>query len=153
MSENDNLETVNEAMKCAMKLIAASNKSSEQIKRVLRTKGYAEEVILETLEQLRYYNYVDDIAFANNYVTECLTLKIYGRLKIKYELNQKGISSSIIEQCLSEMNLDDEIDCALRYITQRNITDEMKITRRLLNRGFSFDIIDIVKKKIGSEMK
>ncbi len=130
-----------------LKYLAGSNKSIEQVKKKLAEYDCPKQIAEKIIASLIEYNYVDDEVFAKNFVYDSLTLKHYGKIKIKFDLEQKKISSDIISSVLADISKDDEIESALIF-AKRKPFDENKLKNMLYRRGFSFGIISEVINKI-----
>lgn len=137
----------------ASNYVSSSIKSRKQVRDYLLKKGYDEEVIKYTLEKLLEYGYINDNYFANAYV-ETYKNK-FGKLKLKQNLIQKGISESIVETTLNEIdNQEKEIyNIARKYLKNKDINYDnvQKLGRFLYGRGYTFDEIKLVQNKISKE--
>lgn len=149
--ENEILER---AQNKILKYLASGNKSIAQVKEKLNEYGCSKTITKKILDFLSHYHYIDDELYAKNFVYDSLNLKHYGKIKIQYDLEQKKIPSNIIQFALKNINKKDEIESALDFADKRfnsKITDKNncdKLKNMLYRRGFSFDIINTVIKKI-----
>lgn len=119
----------------------------------LLKKKYDEEEISQTLKQLVEFHFLDDEDFARLF-TESRQRKGKSKRLITYELKQKGIGKEQAEKTLETAASD--IKTALEYIKKRSrqferYTEEernKKIISRLASRGYGWDIIGKILKKL-----
>ncbi len=125
-------------------------KTEKQIRDYIYKKGYSKEVCSYVIAKLKEYNYIDDQNYARAYIE--LNSKKMGALKLKANLLSKGIDKEIIENLLNDLETDDEIlyNMATKYMKNKENTleNQVKLTRFLAGRGFSFDEINKVVDKI-----
>ena len=129
----------------AFKYLGFKARSEREMKKKLEEYDFSEDMIFRVLELLKRYNYINDEAFAKSYVKDRVHLKRYGKLKIQYELHEKGIDESIIASCLEDIPLN-ELENALQYIHKKSkdLSDQKernRIYNALLRRGFSHEVI------------
>lgn len=125
-------------------------KTEKQIRDYIYKKGYSKEVCSYVISKLKEYNYIDDENYARAYIE--LNNKKMGAIKLKANLLSKGIDKEIIENLLNDLETDDEIlyNMATKYMKNKENTfeNQVKLTRFLAGRGFSFDEINKVVDKI-----
>lgn len=107
-------------------------------------KGYDASLVPLVLKRLNDRGYIDDERFAATWVENRNVSKGTSIKKLHLELQQKGISQSVIEKVLAESGRD---ECAeLRKIIARKAKkypDEQKLIQYLLRQGFNYsDILD-----------
>jgi regulatory protein len=107
-------------------------------------QGYDKSLIEPVLQRLIERGYVDDYRFAATWVENRNVSKGTSTKKLRLELQQKGISSQIIDEVLSDSGRDDRSE--LRKIIVRKAKkypDEQKLIQYLLRQGFNYlDIVD-----------
>lgn len=79
-----------------------NRKTSYEIKTLLKREGFTLANIEFAIEFLEKYNFIDDDEYAKLFVRDKARLNKYGPIKIKYLLQQKGISKFIISHALKE---------------------------------------------------
>ncbi len=102
-------------------------------------------VIGEIIAKLKKYKYLDDLAFAKEWVASRSRSRPKGKLVLKWELIKKGIEKSIIDQVLESAG--DEETLAKKSLEKKISRfkklpqDEFKkkIFAHLISRGFSFE--------------
>jgi len=156
MEIQGNHETVKEAAwQYALKLLRYRQRSEMEMLHSLQKKGFSEEIITGTLNRLKANKLLDDNQFACNWVTYRLTIHPVGRIRLKYELQQHGIPSSLAEDVVTAV-LSEEAELvaasglAQRYRQRKGETAShyyQRLVRFLQQRGFSRTIICQVLKK------
>lgn len=125
--------------------IEKSMKSEKMLKTYLKEKGYPLSCINKAIEKLKEYGYVDDEAFAENYISTYSSTK--SKRKIKYDLMGKGIKEEIIESKLVCLEDEDErVKCfkfAEKYMKNKefDLKTKQKLYNHLLGKGFDYDNI------------
>lgn len=120
--------------------------STHELREKLYRKTDNETWIDQTIKYLTEQKYLDDKRYTENYLKDCNEFKQFGPSKIKQELKQKGIDNEIINNSILESEFD-YFESALQCLNKKQrtpITDRKekeKLTRFLLSRGFSFDMI------------
>lgn len=125
-----------------------------QVIKYLRSKGFDDGEIIETVKELEEYHYIDDLNYSIMYF-EYGFEKGRGLIRIKRELEEKGVSTDIIEAAYDELEqIPDQYEAALDiargmltgidtgsldYTGKQKL--KAKIGRRLSSRGFSMDVV------------
>lgn len=140
----------------AIRIIEKSYKSEKEIRDKLLKKEFDNKTVNRTLNFLKEYNLIDDKKLAYMYVKD--RLRNQGEKKIKYGLLQKGISEEVISIVLDSVNNDDLEDTAYNLalkkyeilIKRENDKYKLyqKLTRYLIGRGYGYDLVSRVVKKI-----
>jgi len=145
------MQTKNDGMKFAMKLISLRRRSVFEIAERLRKKEFEENVIGEILEELKSYKYLDDRQFAESYINDRMSFNPRGKFLIRKELQEKGVAENIIEEKLEKLISEEkEIESARKLVEKKlrimgnkdnkNKTNQ-KIMSYLQSKGYSFEII------------
>mgnify|MGYP002570371832 FL=1 len=140
----------------AIKIIERSYKSEKEIKDKLLKKEFDNNTVNRTLSFLKEYNLIDDEKLVSMYVKD--RLRNQGEKKIKYSLMQKGINEELIYRELNKVNNDDLEDIAYNLalkkyeVLSKRENDKyklyQKLTRYLMSRGYGYDLISRVVKRI-----
>ncbi|QTA38150.1 RecX family transcriptional regulator [Thermosipho ferrireducens] len=118
----------------ALRLLKFRARSENEIKTRLKQKGYSREEIEQTIAFLKEKGYLDDEKFAYLFAYDALTLKKHGPFKIKWELRKLGVDEYIIEDTISKILEEVDIEEIKRELTKGL---EPKKARELLYRkGF-----------------
>ncbi len=126
-------------------LLKDRGRTSEEIRRKLKSGLYPEEITEETIRFLEEYHYLDDDDYMNRF------LELYGKKKSRQELfrdlMKKGIDREKIREALRE-DPADEGEAIAEVLRKKNFRAEeaspeqrMKMSGYLFRRGFSQDEI------------
>lgn len=97
-----------DAMECACAYLSYRDRSRSELKRYLAKKGCQEEQILQVLEKLEEYGYVDDRRLARSVISSQLETKAAGKRAAGQKLQRLGIEREIARQALGEIDPDKE---------------------------------------------
>lgn len=113
----------------------------------------ADEIISKLIEE----DYLNEQRFAMHFASGRFRLKQWGKVKIKYELKQKGVSEYCIKKALQSIDADDYESTLQKLSAQKlktlksekNIfTKKRKLQDFLLQKGFESDLVREEVKKI-----
>lgn len=96
------------AFDSAVKLIAHKMRTRAELKERLAERGIDEAAVQDALDKLASYGYVDDAAFAGEYVRSAMQTGRWGRKAVEYRLKDKGIEPNVIDEALKEYTEEDE---------------------------------------------
>lgn len=97
------------------------------------------------VEKAKSLNLINDLDFAKWWVEQRQTFRPKGKILLKIELKQKGISDETINEVLSNFSSDDKQILSLaqkkisRYKNLPILEQKQKLLAFLLRRGFDFD--------------
>jgi regulatory protein len=112
----------------------------------------AEEIISKLIEE----NYLNEERFACSFAGGRFRIRQWGKMKIKYELKQKGVSEYCIKKALQSIDLEEYEQCLHKLADQKLKTlrseKNMFIKKRklqdfLLQRGFETGLVREVVNK------
>jgi len=137
----------------ALKYLSYRTRSFKEVYDYLVKKAYSEEEIHTTLKQLQDLHFLNDNEFAQSYA-KSRQAKGKSKRTILYELKQKGIDREKTEQILE--TLKDDLQNATEYIEKyakqlARFSDEereKKIINRLRLRGYNWDVISKIIKRV-----
>lgn len=144
----------NTAFDKALTHISATQKTEKQVRDFLSKKGYLPAVIDYVVEKLRSYDFLNDGAYAENYVGFAAKKK-GGRL-IRMELRGKGIDENDIDAALETIDEEQEIQTASeileKYMRHKTRDKEtlQKAYRYLMGKGFEYETIRAALKAYGA---
>lgn len=139
-------------MQKACDFLARREHSRRELKQKLARNCKDDELIEELLDKLSAEGLQSDTRFAESFVQQRYD-KGQGPLKIKQELNQRGIDSGLIADCMNAEQLD---WLALAEQTRvkkfgsdvpRDYQNKAKQSRFLYSRGFTSEQISLVLKE------
>jgi regulatory protein len=130
-----------------MQLLRYRPRSMNEARTRLRTYGFSEKEIEETLKRASEARLLDDALFARLWVQDRLHSHPLSRRAVRQELSDKGIADSIVEEVLAEHYPPEVEDRALyelaheRHKRYRGLDRERRLRRLtsyLTRRGFPF---------------
>lgn len=130
-----------------------NRKTENEIRTLLSSENFDEEIIDEVLDYLIEYGFVDDEAYALLFCRDKRNINGYGPVKIAYILRQKGIDDAIIAHGLEEYTSEIEKEMIASIVEKKYLRDGIlvkereKIIRFLLSRGFHYGEIKEVLKR------
>lgn len=130
-------------------------KTRHEVEEKLRAAEFEEDVILECVDFAEEYGYINDEEYARNYVHDKMHLRRWGALRIRHELQRKGVSREVISNALEEMRECEEenlyalaaelLDC----VDPEDRKQIEKCKQKLYGRGYTFDSINrVVREEI-----
>ncbi len=138
----------------ALKYLSLRQRSIKEIHDYLTKKQYSSDEINETINRLVELKFLNDDDFARSF-TENRQRKGKSKRAIAFELKLKGVNQEIAEDVLEYSKSD--FKTALEYITKRlkqfgrfeHEERKKKIISRLRSRGYDWEVISKVLKKLG----
>jgi regulatory protein len=128
----------------AYKLLNYRPRAERELQRRLEQKGYSQEVVEITINNLKRLGYIEDRAFARYWVKMRIGKK--GCFALRQELLGKGIDAAIINGILAELDPEAEYNYALN-IAKKKIgysggrCPYSRLASFLGRRGFSCEVI------------
>lgn len=122
------------AYEYAVYLLSLSLRTSGELEKKLKEKGYTEETIHTVLKELKEARYVDDERYAEVYLENLKKYKTFGFYGIKKKLMEKRLPQKIIERVLSEgLGEEEEIKIAKRFLKKLEVSSVRQIKKTLPN--------------------
>ena len=140
-----NRDEVQKAHESALRYLDYRPRSVDEIRRYLKGKDVAPEVMAEVIERLTRVGLLDDGAFARYWLENRSDFRPRGERALRLELRQKGVPGDIIAEVLSEGHNEDEAAYRAAIAQARKVrtTDPVEFRRKmeahLARRGFSYD--------------
>lgn len=124
----------------------------KEVRERLYSYGLRKNEVDKIISQLIENNYLNEERFAVQFAGGKFRMKLWGRKKIQYELQQKGINSFIINIALSEIDQDKYLDRLHKLAKKKwevlnkenNLTRQSKTTSYLLQKGYEQRLISEV---------
>lgn len=152
------LGELDKAKDSALRLLAFRPRSSAEIKRHLRDKGYDDHEIEHVVGRLTDLKFVDDRTFAQYWVEQRERFKPRSAFVLRQELRQKGIGDELIEEALD--NLDDTASARKaadqRVQRWRHLPEadfKKKLGAYLQRRGFRYGVVRDVLDALWAELE
>lgn len=129
-------------------------RSEKEVKDFLKRKGATEEIWEKIIKKLKKLKYIDDLEFASWWVEQRASFRPKGKMALKMELRQRGISSEIVTQMIEERV--EELPLAKMaarkkikvYQNLPALKFRQKMSSFLSRRGFSWQTIKTVLEEI-----
>ncbi len=124
-----------------------NRKTENEIRTLLSSENFGEEIIDEVVNYLIEYGFVDDESYALLFCRDKRNINGYGPVKIAYILRQKGIDDATITHGLEEYTAEIEQAKIASIVEKKYLRDGIlqkereKIIRFLLSRGFHYNEI------------
>ena len=140
----------------ALFLLNLRMQTETEMREKMQRRGYALQVINNSIERLYKDRYLDDNKFAELSIENMKLYKNYGYYGMKKKLIEKKLPKNIIEEKLNELvDVSAEKEIAKKYLKKEFGTiseikklpyeEKQKVMRRLLSRGFRMEIIELIK--------
>ncbi len=138
----------------ALNFLSYRARSIREMEIYLSQKNFDDTVIKEVIPKLIKFDLLDDRQFAKEWL-EYSVRRGRGSLRIKYELEEKGVDKEIIKEVLEEnINFNSEYQTSYsvveKYLPYQYDRNDLHLKRKtaqyLKRRGFPGDIINIVLK-------
>lgn len=139
----------NRAKNFALNKISYSQKSTYEIRQKLKEKKFSDDSIDKVIEFLDSYGFLDDKSYVRSFVNDKDQLAKWSKKKIAFMLKRKHIDDNLVEEFVSQINQDREIEKA-SFFADKKIRDDysfenrQKVFRHLVGKGFEIDVINIV---------
>lgn len=151
-------EEQSKATNYCLNRLSYRQRSEKELRDSMKIKGYAEDNIEVAIEYCKKYGYIDDLKFAQSFVSDKINLNKYGPERIKYDLILKGISRDIIDKALvvdrdEQLNMAREVANKKKssYKNDNQIAIYRKMSSFLQRKGFTYDVISSVVREILEE--
>ncbi|UCB57680.1 MAG: regulatory protein RecX [Candidatus Omnitrophota bacterium] len=134
----------------AYRLLSYRQRSTEEVSRRLKKKGFTAAIIAKTIKYLSELNYLNDDDFARVWIRSKIESAPVGWLLLRYQLREKGLKEETIEKALSAFSERyDESDAARKLAillhARYKELDARRARKRLYDylrrRGFSQEAI------------
>lgn len=152
-----NTAVFEDAKNYAANLVSSRSYTVKAMREKLKNHIGDEEIVERTIEFLKEYKLLDDYDYARRFAHDLVHLKKFGLRQVKWKMKEKGISDTIIEKTIAELDFEDTVSENLEtLITKRlggdyDIKNIMKVKRYLASRGYGFDEINQAFSKIKTE--
>lgn len=143
----------------ALKFLSYRPRSETEVQRKLIELGFADGVIVETIDRLRSHGMIGDDRFAKEWVENRSTFRPRSRRALAMELRYKGVPDEIIQQTLDEAVDEDKLayQAALRRARRWSGMDWAEFRERLsaylLRLGFSYGTISPLVHQVWSDLQ
>ncbi len=134
------------ALDCTAAILAHGMRTRAELARKLKERGIDEAAAEAALNKLASYGYVNDAAYAAEYVRSMMDTGRMGRKAVEYKLREKGLAREALDEAMEAYTEEDEREIAKRQLAKlAGGLDPREQRRRLsavlIRHGFSYDII------------
>jgi regulatory protein len=151
-------DAIQQAMDSAGNFLSFRPRSEAEVRRNLKEKDIAPEVIEEVIDRLRTRGYLDDAGFARFWTQNRSTFKPLSRRALRQELRDKGVADSVIQETLEDVDESSLAEQAARAqlrkwrgLAKRDF--KQKLAAYLARRGFSYDTTQDVAARLIDELE
>jgi len=141
-----NNQELNSAYEKAIKLLSIRMHTSFELTNKLKLRGFAADVITETLEKLKEERFLNDDSVAEAYVDSLIRYKTFGYYGIMAKLKQKGINFDLAEKIVSDKLSTEEEEKIAKKLMDKNKSSGLKAAESLKRKGFRSQVIARVTK-------
>lgn len=125
------------AFRKAIELLGRRSHFRRELDAKLRQRGYEDAEVEEALARLADQGLIDDRATAGEFVRGRLARKPLGRLRLRRELEARGVDSETAGEVLEELYPEDDLELARTVAQGRPRASAATLARHLERRGFS----------------
>jgi len=132
-----------------MQLLCSSKEYCKfDIQQKLKSSNLSPDSIQRIMAQLEEQHYIDEDRYVRAFVNDKFWINRWGKMKIRYALQQKQLSEGKIENALNEITDDDYIQhfTSLAKAKWKSLKDNderirlQKLIRFLIGRGVEFEV-------------
>lgn len=147
------------ALQKALRFLGHRPRSVEEVRKNLEKHEIPAGIIEETITRLEREKLIGDANFAKEWVENRSTFRPRGKRALTYELRQKGLSDTVIQEALDEEIDEEALALKAASVHARKLKGldwnkfREKLGGHLGRRGFGFDVIIPVTRKVWEEMQ
>ncbi len=127
-----------------LKLITIRDRTQKEIRDKLKEKNFDENTIEEEIEFLLHYGYINDKRYAEHFTSDSISIKKWGKSRIRAELLRRGIDRDVADEAIEEAFSEVEDDRLYTEMEKRfknadfgNMKERTRIFNFYMRRGFS----------------
>ncbi len=133
------------AYNLALRYLARRSKAIKEMERYLTGKNISAQVVEDVIDKLVGFKYLDDRAFAVQFIKNRMRFKPKSTYALRYELRQKGIHPDLADELLADY---DNITLAFKAVDSKKgqwqhldkATCQKKLMNYLRYRGFDHGV-------------
>jgi len=153
------IEEVDKCMSNALRYLEYRARTVAEMRDYLLRKNWAPGAISVVISRLIEMEYLDDVAFAKNYVNSRIRGSSLGPSRIKQDLRRKKVDPEIIESAMESIPTDyegKEVMVAAEKIWLRHKAADRNARIRksvayLVRRGFTYDVASSAIRKMSED--
>lgn len=141
--------------KRAMNILLKGDLTEMKLRSKLADGKYSEDVIDDAIKYVKSYHYIDDRRYAMSFISAKSMTD--SKNTIRRKLIEKGVSKDIIDSCIEEYYVEDELNRDVereliekllkkkcRDFTNLEYNDKQKLIASVMRKGFSYYDIETV---------
>lgn len=144
------------AKSTAVRYLSLKLRPEIEIRAKLENEGYDTEIADRVIEELKALGYINNRLYIQKYVFDRSKLKPKSKKMLKLELKSRGLPEEEIDEVLDEWKVDEAVvaeGLVKKKFGKYDLKDEKiikKVYSFLLHRGYSYEIVDGIIKKINN---
>ncbi|MNZ32283.1 Regulatory protein RecX [compost metagenome] len=142
----------------AVQYLSRKPRTGYEITMRLGEKGWSEETISDVVDRLTTEGLINDSLYAQEWAGQRVKNRGKGKMWVRQELRQKGVSKPLIEEALGEISEEDEYDSAMqlgakkwRGTSGEYLDKKRKVGAFLMRRGFSGGLVSRVIRELARQ--
>lgn len=137
----------------ALRYLGIRPRTKSQLHSYLLEKGFLPPVAEEVCDRCQEQGYINDEAFAKQWVDERLRLKPRSPYMLRMELQQRGVDRNIVDDAVRGVSREDELIAARALIEKKarrlegppEPEEERKLLSMLMRKGFSHGVVQQIR--------
>jgi regulatory protein len=142
------------AIRKAFRLLSVRSRSCHELRSMLKDRGVPSPVIDQVVERLRELSYLDDESFAREWARNLAVNRLWGDLRIRISLREKGVPDEVIEHAIVEARKECDERAAIERLIEKKygkkrssginsdvLKEKRRIMQNLRGRGFPSGLI------------
>lgn len=133
----------------AVKYLSFRSRTEKEVADHLLKKNYSEKIVLDIINRLKEYRYLDDQAYLKNYLSSNAQVTRYGKIRIFHDLKRRGLKETVLDQLDEDYPQDLEKKfcqaLAQKYFSQlrgKSIAErKKKLSNKLLRLGYQGSMV------------
>jgi regulatory protein len=131
----------------ALHLLSRRDYTTAELRRKLLDREYPEADIDDAIARLASAGLLDDRRVALAHVRTATAIKGRGRLRIKRELEARGVDRTLVRELVAGIPAADDLAAIERFLARKRLparpspSDRRRIFQQLIRRGFPADAI------------
>jgi regulatory protein len=131
----------------ALALLGRRDYTAAELRQRLIDKGHDKGEVDEQIESLIADGSINDQRVAASHIRVASQVKGRGRMRIRQELQARGISKPVIESVLAELPAEDEDAAIQKFLSRKRVPEKLdqlarnRVFQQLMRKGFTSDAI------------
>lgn len=146
-------------LQMAMNYISYQLRTEQEMRSYLKEKKINTEDSQKIIQRLKELQLIDDVVYGQSYIRTQLRLSDKGPQALMQQLRKKGVKEDVIQEVMILYTNEQQIEIGLRTANKmlRTIRGKshretlQKLRMKLMQKGFSNDVISIVMEEIPNE--